>query len=83
MSDSGRPETLRAKAHHLLTREEGGAGAHAFRFSLVLLIVASVATAVLKSVPKIGREWGFARTACTCGVWSRIAGRFSFCVSWR
>ena len=58
MSDSGRPETLRAKAHHLLTREEGGAGAHAFRFGLVLLIVASVATAVLKSVPNIGREHG-------------------------
>ena len=58
MSDSGRPETLRAKAHHLLTREEGGAGAHAFRFGLVLLIVASVATAVLKSVPQIGRERG-------------------------
>ena len=58
MSDSGRPETLRAKAHHLLTREEGGAGAHAFRFGLVLLIVASVATAVLKSVPQIGRENG-------------------------
>ena len=58
MSESGRPETLRAKAHHLLTREEGGAGAHAFRFGLVLLIVASVATAVLKSVPKIGREHG-------------------------
>ena len=58
MSDSGRPETLRAKAHHLLTREEGGAGAHAFRFGLVLLIVASVATAVLKSVPQIGREHG-------------------------
>ena len=58
MSESGRPENLRAKAHHLLTREEGGGGAHAFRFGLVLLIVASVATAVLKSVPKIGREHG-------------------------
>ena len=58
MSESGRPENLRAKAHHLLTREEGGGGAHAFRFGLVLLIVASVATAVLKSVPAIGRERG-------------------------
>jgi len=51
-------ESLRARAHHLLTREEGGRGAHVFRAGLVILIVASVVTAVLKSVPHIGRDHG-------------------------
>jgi voltage-gated potassium channel len=58
MSDSGRPESLRARAHRLLVREEGGAGGQALRSGLVLLIVVSVTTAVLKSVPAIGREHG-------------------------
>jgi voltage-gated potassium channel len=58
MSESGRHETLRAGAHHFLTREEGGSGGLTFRFGLVLLIVVSVTTAVLKSVPQIGREHG-------------------------
>ena len=31
MRDSGRHETLRAWAHHLLTREEGGSGGYAVR----------------------------------------------------
>ncbi len=51
-------ETLRARAHHLLTREEGGAGGYALRTGLVLLIAVSVTTAVLKSVPQFGREHG-------------------------
>ena len=51
-------ETLRARAHHLLTREEGGRGAQAFRVGLVVLIVASVSMAVLKSVPRIGDVYG-------------------------
>jgi voltage-gated potassium channel len=51
-------ESARARAHHLLTREEGGAGGHALRTGLVLLIVVSVTTAVLKSVPAIGRAHG-------------------------
>lgn len=58
MSDAARSETLRARAHHLLTREEGGAGGQAIRVGLVLLIVISVTTAVLKSVPYIGRAHG-------------------------
>ncbi|MGH9580801.1 MAG: hypothetical protein ACRD2R_07400, partial [Terriglobales bacterium] len=58
MSEAARPETLRARAHHLLTREEGGSGGHAIRTGLVLLIVVSVTTAVLKSVPDIGRAHG-------------------------
>jgi voltage-gated potassium channel len=45
-------------AHHFLTREEGGSGGYAVRTGLVLLIVLSVTTAVLKSVPQIGREHG-------------------------
>jgi voltage-gated potassium channel len=58
VSDSVRHESLRAWAHHLLVREEGGSGGHAVRSGLVLLIVISVTTAVLKSVPGIGRAHG-------------------------
>jgi voltage-gated potassium channel len=55
MSDAAPSETLRARAHHLLTREEGGPGGDVLRAGLVLLIVVSVATAIVKSVPQIGR----------------------------
>jgi len=55
MNEAGRHESLRARVHHLLTREEGGSGGHALRTGLVVLIVISVTTAVLKSVPQIGR----------------------------
>ena len=58
MSDPVHHESLRAHAHHLLTREEGGSGGYAVRTGLVLLIAVSVTTAVLKSVPEIGREHG-------------------------
>lgn len=58
MSEAGAPESLRARTHHLLTREESGHGGRAIRAGLVLLIVVSVATAVLKSVPQIGRAHG-------------------------
>jgi voltage-gated potassium channel len=50
--------TLRARAHHLLTREEGGRGGAALRTALVLVIVVSVTAAVLKSVPAIGNAYG-------------------------
>ena len=52
------PQTLRARVHHLLTREEGGTGGQTLRTGLVLLIVISVAAAILKTVPTIGREHG-------------------------
>jgi voltage-gated potassium channel len=58
MSETGRTESMRAGVHALLTREEGGRGGQAVRAGLVLLIVISVATAVLKSVPQIGRAHG-------------------------
>jgi voltage-gated potassium channel len=58
VSETGRHESARAKAHHFLTREEGGSGGYAVRTGLVLLIAVSVTTAVLKSVPHIGREHG-------------------------
>jgi voltage-gated potassium channel len=58
MSEAVREQSPRAKAHRLLTREEGGAGGHWLRTGLVLLIVLSVTTAVLKSVPAYGREHG-------------------------
>src|SRR3989304_6107333 len=57
MSETGAAESLRAKAHHLLAREESGPGGQAVRAVLVLLIVISVTTAVLKSMPQIGREY--------------------------
>lgn len=55
MSEPDRRESLRARTHHLFAREEGGSGGDAMRTGLVLLIVVSVSTAVLKSVPQIGR----------------------------
>jgi voltage-gated potassium channel len=58
MSEAGATKSLRARAHHLLTPEASGSGGRAIRAGLVLLIVVSVATAVLKSVPQIGREYG-------------------------
>lgn len=58
MSEAPRHESARAFAHQLLTREEGGRGAQALRIGVVLLIVVSVTTAVLKSVPSIGRLHG-------------------------
>ncbi|MBI2752694.1 MAG: cyclic nucleotide-binding domain-containing protein [Betaproteobacteria bacterium] len=48
-------ESGRAKAHHLLTREESASGGVTLRTGLVLLIVFSVVAAILKSVPEIGR----------------------------
>jgi voltage-gated potassium channel len=59
MSEADKPESPRARAHHLLTREEGGGVVgQAMRTGLVLLIVLSVTIAILKSVPRIGREHG-------------------------
>ncbi|OFZ94947.1 MAG: hypothetical protein A2Z64_15215 [Betaproteobacteria bacterium RIFCSPLOWO2_02_67_12] len=47
-------ETWRAKAHHLLTRDESASGGASLRAGLVLLILSSVLAAILKSVPAIG-----------------------------
>ena len=58
MSEAGGTGSLRARVHHLLIHEEGGYGGQAIRAGLVLLIVVSVATAVFKSVPQIGRAHG-------------------------
>jgi voltage-gated potassium channel len=58
VSDPQPHESLRTRAHHLFTREEGGAGGQALRTGLVLLIAVSVTTAVLKSVPEIGGAHG-------------------------
>jgi voltage-gated potassium channel len=58
MSEEGQPESLRARVHHLFTREEGGSGGQAVRTVLVMLIVISVTAAVLKSVPSIGGGYG-------------------------
>ncbi len=58
MQDPATPESLRARAHHLLTREESGGGGRVLRIALVLTIAISVATAVVKSVPAIGLTHG-------------------------
>ena len=55
MNKPGQSEASRARAYHLLAREDGGSGGHALRTGLVLLIVISVTAAVVKSVPQIGR----------------------------
>jgi voltage-gated potassium channel len=49
---------LRAWTHGILCREEGGQTGSALRAGLVMVIIVSVTTAVLKSVPAIGREHG-------------------------
>ncbi len=54
----GPEESLRARAHHLLSREESGSGGLTLRTGLVLLIAVSVTAAVLKSVPEIGNPHG-------------------------
>ena len=52
-------ESRRARTHHVFTREEGGGAlGYAARIGIVLLIVVSVSTAVLKSVPHIGLAHG-------------------------
>jgi voltage-gated potassium channel len=58
MSDAPTTGPLRARVHRLFNREEGGSGGYALRSGLVLLIVVSVTAAALKSVPRIGREYG-------------------------
>ena len=59
MSEARAAESLRAGMHHLFTREEGGGlFGDALRVGLVVLIVLSVSTAALKSVPAFGAEHG-------------------------
>lgn len=54
MTEAAARESARARAHQILTREESGAPGRALRVALILLIVVSVTTAVVKSVPAIG-----------------------------
>lgn len=58
MSDAPAPISLRRHVHALLTREEGGAAGRVLRATLVVLIIVSVGTAMLKSVPEAGRAHG-------------------------
>lgn len=58
MSDAPAPISLRRHVHALLTREEGGAAGRVLRATLVVLIIVSVGTAMLKSVPDVGRAHG-------------------------
>lgn len=58
MTGGARDVSNRARAHHLLTREESGAAGRAVRTGLVLLILISSTTAVIRSVPQIERGYG-------------------------
>lgn len=59
MSEARLGESLRARTHHFFTREEGGGAiGDTVRVGLVVLIVLSVSTAVVKSVPHIGQAHG-------------------------
>lgn len=58
MSPAAGEETLRARAHRLINHVSGSAGEQAVWALLVLLIVISVAAAVLKTVPYIAEARG-------------------------
>lgn len=58
MSEAPDSIPLRRRVHALLTREEGGATGRTLRALLVVLIIVSVGTAMLKSVPEVGRAHG-------------------------
>lgn len=58
MSEALPPTPLRRRVHALLTREEGGDSGRWLRATLVVLILISVGTAMLKSVPEVGRAHG-------------------------
>lgn len=57
MTGGARQGGLRARIHHLLKRDEGGSAGRSLRALLVLLIVVSVGTAVLKTVPQVARAF--------------------------
>lgn len=55
MNEAQPAVSARAKAYRLLTSEESGARGRALRAALIVLIVVSVTTAIVESVPQIGR----------------------------
>jgi len=57
MSEAAPQASLRARAHRLLAREDPGAPGRTLHAALILLIVLSVTTAVVKSVPAVGRAY--------------------------
>jgi voltage-gated potassium channel len=58
MSEASSTESIRVKVHHMLAREESGFGGRAIRVGLMLLIIISVTTAGIKSIPHIARQYG-------------------------
>ena len=60
MSEAPAPVSRRQWMHGLLTREEGGLAGRALRAGLVVQIIVSVAAAMLKTVPEIGRSYALA-----------------------
>lgn len=58
MNEARSAESIRARTRHILTREERGPGGQVIRAGLVLLIIISVTTAGIKSIPHIGRQYG-------------------------
>lgn len=49
--------SLRGRIHQLLRRDEGGGAGRALRAALVLLIVLSVGTAIVKTMPSMARAY--------------------------
>ena len=63
MSEAPAPVSRRQWMHGLLTREEGGLAGRVLRALLVVQIIVSVAAAMLKTVPEIGRSYALALDA--------------------
>jgi len=58
MREAAQPTGSRARLHELLAHEDASATGRLVRLSLILLIILSVTTAILESVPQIGRSYG-------------------------
>ena len=58
MQQAAASQSWRARVHHVLTREESASGGMIVRYALILIVVASVSEAILKSVPSIGFAHG-------------------------
>ena len=58
MSEAPRTNTWRTRGYELLAHEDASGASRALRTVLILLITLSVITAMLESVPQIGRAYG-------------------------
>jgi voltage-gated potassium channel len=58
VSEAPQMASRRNRMHHILMHEDASAAGRALRTGLILLITLSVTTAILESVPQIGRSYG-------------------------